>query len=363
MKITANRDVLASFCALSKQITGQKTSNSFTKCIHLSIIAGQLHIRATNLEQHMRQVVDCKIQSPSGDALVDAEILSKITKLSSDQELLIDSDGPVLTIRSSFDVWKINTSDPTDFPPWNSMESGAMMKMSGIDLCSGIKKCLPMIAQEKGRYALNGVSITFSGGRIEFCGTDGRRLARVRHPCFCGDTQQQIIIPSSASEMILSITTDGEVEIGATTERLFLRVGVVEMYSRLVEGQFPEYEQVIPKNLDKSAKFECGDLVVALEKAKLLTTPESQAVRMALSPGHLSISSRSAALGQSEVSCSAMYGGQLIEIGFDPKYLLDALSACDADSVELKLRDKDEGTIIHSGREEQEMYLVMPIDI
>lgn len=363
MKITVSRDAISTFCLLSKQITGQKTSNSFTRCVHFSIIDGKLHMRATNLDQHMRHIVDCKISSPAGNALIDAEILSKITRLSSEPELSIDSDGNFVTLKSVSDVWNVNTADPTDFPPWMDMPVKTAMKMSGIDLCSGLEKCMPMIAAEKGRYALNGVNVTFSMGRAEFCGTDGRRLAVVKHPCVALGEKCVALLPKSACEMILGITSEGEVEIYVDSDRVLVHSGVTEMYSRLVEGQFPDYVDVIPKNLDRTAKFECGDLVNALEKAKLLTSPESQAVRMCFSPGHLALSSRSAALGTSEISCSSMYNGERVEMGFDPAYLLAALEACDSDSVELKIHEKDDGVIIHSGREEQETYLVMPIDI
>jgi DNA polymerase-3 subunit beta len=153
------------------------------------------------------------------------------------------------------------------------------------------------------------------------------------------------------------------VKINLTENRLIASVEGTEVGTQLVEGQFPDYRSVIPADLPKQFVIDLEDFRLALNKARHLTSVESQAVRLEISKGELTLRSKSPVSGQAEVKAEIEYDGEDTVIGFDPQYIIQGLDGFDAGKVTFLFKDTDTGAIMHSGDREKFYYLVMPIDI
>lgn len=370
MKISVSREFLASFYSATKMISGAKTTNSFTQMMRLAVKGGVLTATVTDIDRYVRSSIETVSCDKDGAMVMPASVIGEIASLAQGDILTISESGARAAVSCGSDKWNVNTADPDDYPAWPVKEERrkASFKMNSIDLKGGIEKTSDMISQEKGRYALNGVFIEPLGDRVEFCGTDGRRLAWVRRPA-SGDNVTtmsevpQIIIPSGGCTLIKKVLPDGEIGIDIYDECLSIHADRTEIIVRLVEGQFPDYRSVLPNNLDKTVKVEVGALSGALSRARLLTSVESQAVKLHFTNGAAVLSARSPASGDATISCPVSYDGPEVEVGVDPSYLQTALSAIEGGNVTVELKDKDTGIMLSGVDKSLEYFLVMPIDI
>lgn len=363
MKITLERETLASFCGFARGITSAKTSNSFTESIHIVAESGKVQLSATNLEQWMRQISDVTMDRP-GRVMVKAEILAQIASLSASDKVEIEAVDTQVIVSSGGDRWKLVSADANDFPKWPTDAVNGKFNMQGADLRAALKKLLPMTASEKGQYALNGIYVEPSDGYIEFVASDGRRLGYIKHPGRGEKPSSQIIIPEGGCDSIIKLVSAGEVTLSFMAGTLSVSTGSIELHTRLVEGQFPDWRSVLPADgeLNKTARFEMREIKPALERSKLLVSKESQAVNLDITAGHLSLSSRCPGVGEANVGCVVNYPGELTELAFDPKFVLDAITAGDWEFVEMNFKNNDLPSIFHGGHKDIEFYLVMPIE-
>jgi DNA polymerase-3 subunit beta len=363
MKLTIQREHLASFCAASKPITSGKSSNSFTLSVHVTVAGNKAVFSSTNLESWVRQSFDLIGDNEDGVVMLPAELVGEIASLSTADKVAISCNGANLLIVAGSDKWKLGVTDPADFPVWKELEKKGEVIVTASDFRAGLDKLQEMAAKEKGRYALNGVHLSAKDGTIEMCGTDGRRLGYVKHPCRGGLGENTAIIPQAGCNLFHKLIPDGEVALVFSENSVVAKVAGLEVLSRLVEGQFPDYKTVVPTSLPRVAKFEKSELRPALLRSKLMTTPESSAVLLELSNGCLTIKSRASGHGESEVTCVANYDGEPFAISLDPSYVITAIDAGDWDAIELNMLDKETAVVIHGGHKDIEYYLVMPIDL
>jgi DNA polymerase-3 subunit beta len=218
-------------------------------------------------------------------------------------------------------------------------------------------------AKEKMRYALNGVLFLLKGDRIQMVGTDGRRLAYasgvVENP---DGAELRAIVPTKGMNQIAKVL-EGEtaVEIALRENQLAARTSHAVVVSRLVEGTFPNFEEVIPMNCERQARIRREGLVAAVRKAALLTVKESQNIRVRFDEGRLMLSSRAAEVGEAHVDLDIEYEGEATEIAFNPVYLLDGLSVMEGEAVTFEFRNASSPAKFTDG--EDFVYVVMPIDL
>lgn len=363
MKVQVNREQVAAFLTSVKGITGQKSSNAFIRYVQMRVENGQLTLAVTDLESWVRQSLGIPGEHKDGSCCVDAELFGNIANLCPADELTLTLRDTQLHVVGGSDRYNLLTMDALEFPAWPDDESGINMQMSGADLRNAFKKVYAMAAKEKGRYALNGILIEPLENRVKIVATDGRRLARVAHVAKCEPVPWQVILPMSSCNIVNKIVQDGDVYISFHHSSVIFKSGGLELRTRMVEGQYPDYSMVLPSGLDKTCKIEANELRGGMSRAKLLTSIESCAVRMEFSPGEINLTSKSPSAGDSEITCVANYDGPNTVISLDPAYVLDVLNAMDASAVEVHFVDKDTGVVIHGGHEDLEYYLVMPIDL
>ncbi len=264
-----------------------------------------------------------------------------------------------------------------DFPPipeFPKDDSGADVFTIGAGMLQRlIGRTTFSTARENSRYAINGVLLKRSGKKIEMVATDGRRLALARGSAEASSSagESSCIIPTKALNMVSRLVEnpDARVRVAITSNQALFafddeaQASAAVLATNLVEGTFPPYEDVIPKDQDKKAKFDVQTLSSAVRRAALLTNEESRGVRLAFSTGeagqNLKISSRTPEMGDAliDVALEGYEGGD-IEIGFNPVFLTDALKIVAEDQVILELKASNKPGLIKSGNDF--LYVVMP---
>jgi DNA polymerase-3 subunit beta len=234
-------------------------------------------------------------------------------------------------------------------------------------------------ARETSRYAINGVLLKRDGKRLEMVATDGRRLALCRTQLSASDKDGKAvscIVPTKALSMMQKLITspDDQVQIAITDNQIFFTVlspadkgeptGRATLSSNLVEGSFPPYEDVIPKDHDKRIVFDKDVLASAVRRAALLTNEESRGVRMHFQGKSktLELSSRAPEMGEAQIKIDlAKYEGDDIEIGFNPLFLTDALKVIHDPEVIFELKASNKPGVVKSGTDF--VYVIMPVNL
>jgi DNA polymerase-3 subunit beta len=322
----------------------------------------------------------------AGASLIPADKLRGIVSAEENEPTLtLESDGDACYIRgsdASFKVFGYSTADFPPIPDFAAAVSGAgeMPKAKATlthpagSLSELVARTLFATARETSRYAINGVLFKRDGKRLELVATDGRRLA-VARANLTGEKDAkpvQCIVPSKGLGMLQKLIKDHDeaVQIAITENQILFSFGTAAspgravLVSNLVEGTFPPYEDVIPKDNDKKVTFDRDVLMSAVRRAALLTNEESRGVRLAFKAKdrQLEITSRAPEQGEANIRVDlAGYEGEDVEIGFNPAFITDALKVMTETQILMELKANGKPGLIKSGNDF--LYVVMPVNI
>ncbi|HZW06725.1 MAG TPA: DNA polymerase III subunit beta, partial [Phycisphaerales bacterium] len=324
----------------------------------------------------------------AGVAVVSADRLRAIIGSidEKDQTLTIELDGDVCHIKGTRSRFKLFAFPAGDFPPLPDMQQvtggptppRAVFNVPAGTLLRLINRTSFATARETSRYAINGVLFKRDGKKLEMVATDGRRLALCRASLKAageGAGVTSAIIPTKALGLLTRVAHDpeGNVRIAVTDNKAFFAFEDGEgkekspravVSTTLVEGAFPPYEDVIPKDQDKKITSAREDLVRAVRQAEILTNEESRGVRMSFSNKDKSakLFSRSPEMGESEIELALSgYEGENIEISFNPRFIADALKTVDEPEVLIELKAPNKPGLFKAGNDF--VYVVMPVNL
>jgi DNA polymerase-3 subunit beta len=327
-------------------------------------------LMATDLEVGIRcRVLGVKVDQP-GTVILPTQRMTQILRTSTDEELALEVDGDTLIVRGLRSEFKLPSEDPELFPEVPDFGAQSFHVLAAGDLRRGIVRTMFATDPESTRYALGGVLLEPGDGTITLVGTDGRRLARMIVPAETegspGPYAPAPVVPVKALKLIEKNLADEEekgpvhlaIQSGAA---VLVRVpGKAVIYSRLVEGRFPRYQDVFPSSVEIKVPLECGTLQSAVEQASIVTSDESRGVDFSFGPGRLRLTSKAADVGSSYVELPIAHEGKSVEITFDPRYLIDALKTLEATSpVTAELIDHKNAAVFKT--EDQYTYVVMPL--
>lgn len=364
MQVTVNRNALADVLVSASGIASARTTKDVLKCVRLTAAGDELLVGATDLEVALRgSIRQVEIQRP-GDILVPADKLTQIARESTDETLTVVVEEQVCHVRGQDSHFEVYGQDPKDFPPIPDLAGEPDVEVAVDVLCRLIEQTSFSVAKENTRYAINGVLWEKKGKKLRFVATDGRRLARavgVATKAKSGDAS--MIVPSRTIHVLQRVLAGGEGQaaISFSENQVITRCDGYVISSALVEGQFPNYDEVIPKDNDKVIELSTEEFISAVRRAALLTNEQSKGVRLSFSSEKLILSSRAPEQGEATISMRAGYNGDNIDIGFNPNFLLDALRVAGAPTVSFELKETNRPGVMKAGTEF--LYVVMPVSL
>lgn len=264
--------------------------------------------------------------------------------------------------------YKIVGMAPEEFPKLPKSDAGHPVKLSGPTLLEMIRKTQFAISNDETRYILNGVFFEpREKGLVRMVATDGHRLALVERE-LAGDFKLKsgVIIPRKGLfelKRLLDEAPDAECELGfAENSAIFKKPGL-SMVMRLIDGQFPEYQRVIPKEGEKQLMVRRDKLFDALKRISLLSADKSNAVKLSLSENLLRITANNPDLGEAKDDLEVAYRGGSMTVGFNARYLLDVLGVLETDEVSLELGDEHSPGVVHPPGDKSFTAVVMPMRV
>lgn len=373
MKAACDRATLTRGVQVASTVVAPKSPKPVLGCVKMEAQGGRMTLLATDLEVGIRIEMDKIDVQEEGAGLVPAERFHSILRELDADTVSVASTQTETKVTAPGAHFTILGDNPEDFPAVPQFPETGAFSVAADDLLALAERTLFSTAKENTRYALNGVLWEVEGNNLNLVATDGRRLSLARGKCKDGPKEKvSAIVPSKAMHLIERCLTDmakadGNVRVVLGEKDILLEAppsdgGRRIVYSRLVDGHFPKYDDVIPKDFDKKATLKTADFLTAVRRAALLTNEESRGVMMKFAGTELVITSRTPEMGEAEVRMAVEeYEGEPLEIGFNPVYLMDAAKVIDAESFVFKFKGSSKPGVMEEAR--LFTHVIMPVSI
>ena len=370
MKAVCDRDALVEAMGLITGVVAGRTPTPALQCVHMSGQDGRLTLAATDGEVSLTLSIDRVDMEEGGDSLVPADKFSQIAKSCDDNTLTIVGDGDALHVRSSdsrFKVFGYPVSEAPEIPTFDDVEPD--FSVDGTSFRNLMERTVFAAATDHSRYAINGVHLDLQGSQIRLVATNGHRLALSMGPCDNNCEKTDCIVPTKAMTLLKRLLHDdgGTVSVKIENGRIIFHVETAAgststLTSNLVEGTFPPFEDVIPKDLDRKAVVNKEAFHRAVRRAHLMTNEESRGVKLVFDGTCLKITSRAPETGEAEIEVPIeSFTGDKLEIAFNPVYIMDALKVVGDDDVTIELKKSEKPGLIRSGT--SFVYIIMPVSL
>lgn len=388
MKVICERAALLEAVNQVSGVVASRSPRPQLTCIKLAATKSQegaeLTLSGTDAEISLTVRIGRVDVIEEGAALIPSDKLRQIISAEDNESTLtLETSGETTKIKGEDALFSLHGFDPADFPSladYKSIAEGSAASPAAKSLFSTdagiidslVTRTLFAAARENSRYAINGVLMVREGKKLEMVATDGRRLAKSTVTISGDGEGAQCIIPSKALSMIQKLTADENepVHIAITENQAVFAFGDEPADSRavlttnLVEGTFPPYEDVIPRDLDIKVTFNRDTLASAVKRAALLTNEESRGVRLVFTGDNksLELSSRAPEMGEANITVDlASYDGNDIEIGFNPAFITDALKVIHDPEIMIELKAPNKPGLFKAGNDF--LYVVMPVNL
>lgn len=370
IKAVCDRDALVEAMALVTGVVAGRTPTPALQCVKLSGQDGRLTLAATDGEVSLTLSIDRVDIEESGEVLIPADKFSQIARSCDDATLTIVGDDDKLNIRSSdsrFKVFGFPISEAPECVSFDGVEPD--FSIDGTAFRGLMEKTVFAAATDHSRYAINGVHLDLRDSQLRLVATNGHRLALSTGSCDSNCEKADCIVPTKAMTLLKRLLHDGggSVAVKIHDGQILFHVenesgSHATLTSNLVEGTFPPFEDVIPKDLDRKAVIQKDALHRAVRRAHLMTNEESRGVRLIFNDQTLQITSRAPETGEAEIEVPIeSFTGDTLEIAFNPVYIMDALKVIDADDVTIELKKSEKPGLIRSGN--HFVYIIMPVSL
>ena len=370
MKITLPRLDFVDALNAIMAIVGGRTAKPILGCVRLATEGDVLELGGTDGEASLRLAIRALSVTEPGETAIPADRLLSITREMPDAEIVIEADQRACTVRGVGSKFKIFTFPPADFPALPSFTDEPDLTLDTLQLQRMIALTAYAAARETGRYAINGVLWQKQGRKLFLVATDGRRLARTGGQLVEASAADfEVIVPVKALRAFEKVFTVGKdksqatVDVRMTPNQLLFRAGDRLLSTALVEGHFPKYEDVIPRDSDKTARISRTDLLGAIRRAAILTSEEARAVRLAFDKEQLVITAQSPEQGEARVELPLSFDGEPVEVAFNAGFLTDVLGVIPFDEVVIELKESFRPGIIRGEDRSEFLYVIMPVSL
>ena len=366
MKFTISRDALIKPLNLVAGVVERRQTLPILANVQLVLDGQQLSLTGTDLEVELIGRVQLDQQPEAGGEItVPARKLVDICKsLPEGSDLNFSLDGEKLVLRSGRSRFTLSTIAATDFP---SIEHGHDLQRFAVkqgDLKRLIDRTSFAMAQQDVRYYLNGMLWELNAEQLRLVATDGHRLAMCTLDTGVSVEQPaSVILPRKGVTELAKLLgeEDAEANISLSNNHARVETRDFSFTSKLIDGKFPDYERVLPKNSSKTILGQREDLRAAFSRTAILSNEKYRGIRLELTSGQLKILANNPEQEEAEELVEVDYQGEALEIGFNVSYLLDVLSVISGDVVKFSMADANSSALLEEGDDSDSVYVVMPM--
>lgn len=369
MKLTVLQENLAKAINQASRFANPRAQLPILGNVLLKASNTKLTISSTNLEISILNEVGAKIDE-GGEISIPAKIISELVGNLPKDQIKLESEKEQLKVSASGFTSKILGMDATDFPKIpSSLVNPAVIQKEKIH--ESLSKVVFAVSSDETRPVLTGVLIIFSKGFLSFVATDGFRLSQKKTAFDESkkvDGNQKIIIPKGiVNELLRSLEDVGDVqlEIRDKEKQIVFGLGETILSSRLLEGEFPDFEKIIPASSSISVKTDKEDLLRAVKLASIFARESSNIVKLKLKTDSVVVSAESGSAGSQETDVEAKITGEAkdFEIAFNYRFLEEFLHSVIGEEVEMKFNTPDKAGVFLDSSDTDYLHLIMPVKV
>jgi DNA polymerase-3 subunit beta len=341
MKLTITREQLQEGLVAVAASVPAKTTLPILSNILLEATKDGIRLSGTDLDIAVSTTVSASVDQEGAITLPARKLVEIVRELPSAAIRLTASGEQRVTIECGRSKFRLLGLPREEFPAFPTVKFDGGWRTSSKDLQKLIAHVAFAASTEESRPILNGVLWELRPERMRMVATNGHRLARMDVPTPpSGNTAQaDLIVPPKALEQIRRLfRADEEVEIAKSENHLGFRSATTQIFTRLIEGPYPNYEQVIPRENDKSATADKAAFASALRRMSIVASDQTHRIRMAFANGSCKLSVQTPDLGEAQEEITVSYDGDPLEIGFNASYLLEILKYIPTDEVRLTFK-------------------------
>ncbi len=372
MKLTIERAVLLTALSHVQSVVERRNTIPILSNVLLEAEGDRLAITATDLDIAVVEKLPAKVSKPGATTVAAHTFYDIVRKLpdGAEVELTFTSAEQRLDLRAGRSSFKLSCLPKEDFPVMAAGELPHSFALPADQLRRLIDKTRFAISTEETRYYLNGIYVHAASSAgvpmLRAVATDGHRLARVESPLPAGAAGMPgVIVPrktvNELRKLLEGSATEARIELSDTKIRF--AIGDLVLVSKLIDGAFPEYERVIPRDNDKVMEVDSKAFAAAVDRVATISTEKSRAVKMSLKPEGIELSATSPDQGSASEQLTAAYSSAPIEVGYNSRYLLDIAGQIEGENARFLLADALAPTVVRDPSDDGALYVLMPMRV
>lgn len=361
MKVSVLKENLSKTLGITSHAVNNRNNLEILSNVLLKTEDGQLKVEATNLEIGITCYIGARIEK-EGAITVPAKLFADFVNTIPHQKITLElKEGNTLQLKSDNFNSNIKGLSADDFPIIPEIKKGKKVTFKLADLKEALSLVSFAAATDESRPVLSGVFIKVADGEMTLAATDSYRLAEKKISVKSEDEFQIIIPQRSLNELSRVINEDGDGEIIVSENQIFFGGPGLKFTSRLIEGEFPDYEKIIPTNLETEIALKRDEFLDGVKASSLFSKQGSRSVKFTVSSKEFEISSPESQIGDSLITIGADITGKNGEITFNSSYVLDVLNALKEDSVTFRMNDKVSPGLFKCPKKDDYVYIIMPL--
>ncbi len=361
MKLKVSKESILDCVQKVQSIVSVRTTLPILQNVLLKADKEKLWLSATDLEVSVRTAIAAEVTRTGATTLPARRILSIFRELPATDIEIESDDKDVTTIRSGPAFYKIIGISEEEFPPLPKFDGGKTYSMDQGLFREMLRNTSYAASTDESRYVLNGVLLSFKGDKLAVVATDGRRMALYEVETeFPKSAEGDMVLPfKTVDELSKTLKDKGPLKIHATENQVAFEFDEMLIVSKLVEGTYPNFRQVIPAQCEERITVEREALLTALRRVSLVSSEKSNSVKLTFSKNRLEVSIITPEVGESRETLDVKYTGKQFSVSFNPEFLMDPLKNLVKDEIYLELTDDLSPGVVKS--DIQFVYVLMPM--
>jgi DNA polymerase III subunit beta len=362
MKVTCTRDELTQKLAVVSRGVSTRTAVQILGGVLLNAEGGQLTLAATDMELSLRASLEAQVEG-EGAIVVPGRLLVELVRLLPESEVTIEqrADEGVIHIASGAFESRLNTFTAEDFPRLPEVERLERHVVDKEALLETITRVSRSASRDESRPVLTGILVRFEPGKIIMAATDSYRLS-VKETALGGTAPElEAIVPARAlSELARVAQTADKIELGVHENQVVFGVDGVWLTTRRIDGQFPNYKQLVPESFEYELALPREELLDVVRRIAVMAQRNSP-LRLRFAEGQLTVSARTQDVGEAEESLPVSFSGEPLEIGFNAEFLRDGVESVTTETIRVRLISPLRPCVLQAEGSDDFLYLIMPI--
>ena len=361
LRVTCPREELTRALGIVSRGVSTRTTVQILAGILLRASEGKLELAATDMELSLRTSVEAQIEA-EGSVVVPGRLLLELARLLPDAEVAIEHklEEAVVEVRSGSATYRLHTYNAEDFPRLPEAEAAERHEVDRETLLETVARVSRSASRDESRPVLTGVLMRFEPGKLVMAATDSYRLSVKETPTEGAVPELEAIVPARALGELGRIAQAGEqIELGVHENQVVFSTGDALLTTRRIDGQFPNYKQLVPDAFDHELELPREELLDVVRRVSVMAQRNSP-LRLRFADGELAVSAQTPDVGEARESLPAAYTGEPLEIGFNAELLRDGIESVAGEQARMKLISPLRPAVLQ-GEADDFLYLIMPI--